>query len=107
MQIADLHLTGTSMRMIAVEVGRSAGTISRELARGGSKTGPRARTRYAPYAAQNQAEHRGRQPKASKFDDPLADDQAGFEDNDRSKMIMASGTGRTVTSLRITVAMGC
>jgi predicted helicase len=38
---------------------------------------------------------------------PLADDQAGFEDNDRSKMIMASGTGRTVTSLRITVAMGC
>ena len=54
-QIADLHLTGTSMRMIAVEVGRSAGTISRELARGGSKTGPRGRTRYAPYAAQKQA----------------------------------------------------
>jgi predicted helicase len=37
---------------------------------------------------------------------PLADDQAGFEDNDRSKMIMASGTGRTVTSLRITLAVG-
>ena len=69
-QIADLHLTGTSMRMIAVEVGRSAGTISRELARGGSKTGPRARTRYAPYAAQKQAEHRGRRPKGSKFDYP-------------------------------------
>ena len=69
-QIADLHLTGTSMRMIAVEVGRSAGTISRELARGGSKTGPRARTRYAPYAAQKQAEHRGRRPKGSKFDHP-------------------------------------
>jgi len=69
-QIADLHLTGTSMRMIAVEVGRSAGTISRELARGGSKTSPRARTRYAPYAAQKQAEHRGRRPKGSKFDHP-------------------------------------
>ena len=69
-QIADLHLTGTSMRMIAVEVGRSAGAISRELARGGSKTGPRARIRYAPYAAQKQAEHRGRRPKASKFDQP-------------------------------------
>ena len=69
-QIADLHLMGTSMRMIAVEVGRSAGTISRELARGGSKTGPRARTRYAPYAAQKQAEHRGRRPKGSKFDHP-------------------------------------
>nr|WP_233197124.1 IS30 family transposase [Cryobacterium sp. N21] len=68
LQIADLHLGGTGVRAIAALVGRSAATISRELARGGSKTGPQARTKYAPYAAQKQAELRGRRPKASKFD---------------------------------------
>ena len=70
LRIADLHVTGAGVRAIAAEVGRSAATVSRELARGGSKTGPRARTRYAPYAAQKQAELRGRRPKASKFDHP-------------------------------------
>ena len=70
LRIADLHVTGTGVRAIAVLVGRSAATISRELARGGSKTGAQARTRYAPYAAQKQAELRGRRPKASKFDHP-------------------------------------
>nr|WP_277870424.1 MULTISPECIES: helix-turn-helix domain-containing protein [Cryobacterium] len=70
LRIADLHVTGASIRVIAGQVGRSAATISRELARGGSKSGPRARTRYAPYAAQKQAELRGRRPKASKFDHP-------------------------------------
>ncbi|WP_158252906.1 MULTISPECIES: helix-turn-helix domain-containing protein [unclassified Cryobacterium] len=52
LQIADLHLGGAGVRAIAALVGRSAATISRELARGRSKTGPQARTRYAPYAAQ-------------------------------------------------------
>ena len=70
LRIADLHVTGAGVRAIAAEVGRSAATVSRELARGGSKTGPRARTRSAPYAAQKQAELRGRRPKASKFDHP-------------------------------------
>ena len=68
LRIADLHINGAGVRAIAVEVGRSPATISRELARGGSKAGPRARTRYAPYAAHKQAELRGRRPKASKFD---------------------------------------
>lgn len=70
LQIADLHLTGAGIWVIAGQIGRSAATISRELARGGSKSGPRARTRYAPYAAQKQAELRGRRPQASKFDHP-------------------------------------
>lgn len=70
LQIVDLHLTGAGVRRIAAELGRSAATISRELARGGSKTGPRTRLRYAPYAAQKQAQHRGRRPKKSKFDLP-------------------------------------
>ena len=70
LRIADLHLGGTGVRAIAALVGRSAATISRKLARGGSKTGPQARTKYAPYAAQKQAELRGRRPKASKFDHP-------------------------------------
>ncbi|MDH6238502.1 IS30 family transposase [Cryobacterium sp. CG_9.6] len=70
LRIADLHVNGAGVRAIAAEVGRSPATISRELARGGSKAGPRARTRYAPYAAHKQAELRGRRPKASKFDHP-------------------------------------
>lgn len=70
LRIADMHLAGAGVRAIAAEIGRSAGTISRELTRGGSKTGPRARTRYAPYAAHKKAELRGRRPKPSKFDHP-------------------------------------
>ena len=68
LRIADLHINGAGVRAIAAEVGRSPATISRESARGGSKSGPRARTKYAPYAAHKQAELRGRRPKASKFD---------------------------------------
>ena len=70
LRIADLHVNGAGVRAIAAEVGRSPATISRELARGGSKAGPRARTKYAPYAAHKHAELRGRRPKASKFDHP-------------------------------------
>nr|WP_241993056.1 IS30 family transposase [Cryobacterium frigoriphilum] len=68
LRIADLHVNGAGVRAIAAEVGRSPATISRELARGGSKAAPRARTRYSPYAAHKQAELRGRRPKGSKFD---------------------------------------
>jgi transposase, IS30 family len=68
LQIADLHLGGAGVRAIAVGVGRSAATVSRELRRNGSAATPRRPVKYAPYAAQKQAELRGRRPKASKFD---------------------------------------
>jgi IS30 family transposase len=70
--IADLHLAGEGVRAIAVKLGRSASTVSRELIRNGpspSASG-QARGKYAPYAAQKRAELRAHRPKASKFDDP-------------------------------------
>ncbi|WP_374058943.1 helix-turn-helix domain-containing protein [Arthrobacter sp. MSA 4-2] len=71
--IADLHLAGRGVRAIAREIGRCPSTISRELRRNGQPTGARRRAlmqvKYAPYAAQKQAELSGRRPKASKFDD--------------------------------------
>jgi len=70
LQIADLHLAGVGVRAIAVQVGRSPSTVSRELVRNGPEPGARFRGKYAPYAAQKRAELRGRRPKASKFDDP-------------------------------------
>ena len=70
LQIADLHLAGTSVRAIAAQLRRSASTVSRELRRNGPETGVRGRGKYAPYAAQKRAELRGHRPKASKFDDP-------------------------------------
>jgi hypothetical protein len=53
-----------SIRQIALELGRSPSTISRELARGapGGLT-----ARYRPSAAQRRAEERARRPKASKL----------------------------------------
>ena len=68
LQIADLYLGGAGVRAIAVGVGRSPATVSRELRRNGSAATPRRLGKYAPYAAQKQAELRGRRPKASKFD---------------------------------------
>ena len=68
LQIADLHLGGAGVRAIAVGIGRSAATVSRELRRNGSAPTARRAGKYAPYAAQKQAELRGRRPKASKFD---------------------------------------
>src|SRR5665647_640078 len=68
LQIADLYLGGAGVRAIAVEVGRSASTVSRELRRNGSAPTARRPGKYAPYAAQTQAELRGRRPKASKSD---------------------------------------
>src|SRR5674476_834543 len=74
LRIADLHLGGAGVRAIAVGIGRSPATVSRELRRNGSAATPRRPGKYAPYAAQKQAELRGRRPKASKFDDlELAD----------------------------------
>jgi IS30 family transposase len=66
--IADLVHTGASDAVIATTLNRSAGTISRELARNGSPPTRDGRRRYRPYAAQAQAEMRGRRPKPSKFD---------------------------------------
>lgn len=68
LQIADLYLGGAGVRAIAVGIGRSAATVSRELRRNGTAPTPRRPGKYAPYAAQNQAELRGRRPKASEFD---------------------------------------
>jgi transposase, IS30 family len=68
LQIADLHLGGAGVRAIAVGIARSPTTVSRELRRNGSAATPRRPGKYAPYAAQKQAELRGRRPKASKFD---------------------------------------
>ena len=68
LRIADLHLAGAGVRAIAVQVGRPASTISRELRRNGTKASTRGRSKYAPYAAQKRAELRGRRPKASKFE---------------------------------------
>lgn len=70
LQIADLHLAGAGVRTIATQIRRSPSTISRELRRNGPERGARARIKYAPYAAQKQAELRARRPKASKFARP-------------------------------------
>ena len=67
--IADLVHTGATDAVIAATLNRSGGTISRELARNGSAPARDGRRRYRPYAAQAQAELRGRRPKPSKFDD--------------------------------------
>jgi len=66
---ADLRLAGIGVRAIAIQLGRSPSTISRELTRDGPVPGARGRGKYVPYAAQKRAELRGRRPKASKFDD--------------------------------------
>jgi len=68
LQIADLYLGGAGVRAIAVGVGRSPATVSREQRRNGSAPTARRAGKYAPYAAHKQAELRGRRPKASKFD---------------------------------------
>jgi len=69
LRIADLRLAGIGVRAIAIQLGRSPSTISRELTRNGPVPGARGRGKYVPYAAQKRAELRGHRPKASKFDD--------------------------------------
>jgi len=67
LKIADLHLSGAGVGQIAVAVGRSASTISRELTRN-APCRPGRRVKYLPYAAHEASQVRGRRPKASKFD---------------------------------------
>jgi IS30 family transposase len=62
-QIADLHLTGASIRAIARELGRAPSTISRELTR---NSDPRS-GHYRPHAAQRRAWQRRVRPKMSKL----------------------------------------
>ena len=66
LQIADLYLGGAGVRAIAVEIGRSAATVSRELRRNGTAPTGRGLGKYAPYAAQKQAELRGRRSAPAK-----------------------------------------
>ena len=66
LQIADLHLAGGGVRVIARQLGRSPATISRELRRNTSAS--TSRRTYAPYAAQKRAAEQGLRPKSSKFD---------------------------------------
>lgn len=61
LRIADLHLAGSGIRVIARQLGRSPATISRELARNTSAS--TSRRAYAPYAAQKRAAEQGLRPK--------------------------------------------
>ena len=79
LQIADLYLGGAGVRAIAVGIGRSPAAVSRELKRNGSAATGRRPGKYAPYAAQKQAELRGRRPKASKFDHGRAGDHGAIK----------------------------
>ena len=79
LQIADLYLGGAGVRAIAVGIGRSPATVSRELRRNGTAPTARRLGKYSPYAAQKQAELRGRRPKASKFDHGRAGDHGAIK----------------------------
>ena len=71
LQIADLRLTGASMRAIAARLGRAPSTISRELRHNWPvpAAGRVRRARYAPYAAHKRAGLRARRPKPFKLED--------------------------------------
>jgi IS30 family transposase len=76
-QMADLLVSGASLRAVATVLGRPASTISRELDR---NTGPDGR--YLPYAAHRAAADRRARPKPAKLvtNQPLADYvQAGLD----------------------------
>ncbi len=68
LRIADLHLAGNGVRVIATAITRSPSTVSRELRRNGPQVGARKVAMYAPHAAQKRADLRGRRPKVSKFE---------------------------------------
>jgi hypothetical protein len=64
LRIADLHLAGSGVRAISVQLRRSPSTVSRELRRNGGPVARRTRrVAYAPYAAQKRAELRARRPR--------------------------------------------
>src|SRR5674476_1246988 len=56
LQIADLYLGGAGVRALAVGIGRSPATVSRELRRNGTAPPGRGLGQYAPDAAQGHAE---------------------------------------------------
>ncbi|TCU82257.1 IS30 family transposase [Curtobacterium sp. PhB191] len=63
LQIADLRLSGASVRAIAKALGRAPSTISRELTRNAAAGGS-----YRPYSAEKQYRARARRPKPRKLD---------------------------------------
>lgn len=78
LQIANLHLAGHGVRVIASALGRAPSTVSRELTRGGVRTqGPgrprpsSTRKAYAPYAAHQRAAVSARRPKVARPADPV------------------------------------
>jgi len=65
LRVADLSVSGASVREIARDLGRAASTISRELRRNAHpSTGS-----YRPYAAQKRSEIRACRPKLGRLDD--------------------------------------
>ena len=65
LRVADLSVSGASVREIARDLGRAASTISRELRRNAHpSTGS-----YRPYAAQKRSEIRASRPKVGRLDD--------------------------------------
>jgi transposase, IS30 family len=60
--IRDLHSSGASLHSIARALGRSASTVSREIARNADPV-----TGYQPYAAQRKAASRRTRPKTAKL----------------------------------------
>jgi len=66
-QIADLRQEGLSIRAIAVEIGRAASTVSRELARNGPKDGA-----YRPFDAHRRSTSRRAKPRSRRLETNLA-----------------------------------
>ena len=66
-QIADLRQEGMSIRAIAVEIGRAASTVSRELARNGPKDGA-----YRPFDAHRRSTSRRAKPRSRRLETNLA-----------------------------------
>ena len=65
--IADMRLAGCSMRKIAVELGRSPSTVSREIARNAHVGDYPSEWAYRPYAADLKARARRLRPRVGKI----------------------------------------
>ncbi len=71
LRLADLRLSGMSQAGIAVVLGRSPSTISRELTRNRAPAPARpARAAYAPYSAHQRAGLRARRSRVGKLEHP-------------------------------------
>jgi len=79
LKIADLSLGGAGVRAIAVGIGRSPATVSRELRRNGTPPTARRAGKYAPYAAQKEAELRGRPAQGQQVRPRRAGDRGAIE----------------------------